>query len=72
MGAWKLVVYPFGLAIIGMMLVDLVGIALFGPNGREWLDWQNQVVSTCGMAAGLAGAVAGLYAAIRAHARLTR
>jgi len=70
MGAWKLVVYPFGLAVVGMTLVDLIGIALFGANGREWLDWQNQAVSTFGLATGLAGAIGGLYLAIRSHARL--
>lgn len=70
MGAWKLVVYPLGLAVVGMMLIDLIGIALLGADIGEWLDWQNQAVSTFGAVAGLAGAIGGLYLAFRSHARL--
>ena len=65
----KMIAYPFGLAIAGMLVVDLVGIALFGANSSEWLEWQNQIVSTFGTVAGLAGAVAGLYLAVRSQTR---
>lgn len=70
MGAWKLVIYPVGLAIAGMALIDLIGILAFGTNSQDWLDWQNNVVSAAGVATGLAGVMVGLYLAIRAHARL--
>lgn len=70
MGAWKLMVYPAGLAIVGMLLIDLIGILAFGANSQEWLDWQNRAVSAGGVATGLGGAMFGLYLAIRAHARL--
>ncbi len=70
MGTWKLIVYPFGMAIAGMALVDLIGIALFGVNGCAWLDWQNQGISAFGTAAGIAGMITGVYLAVRAHAHL--
>lgn len=70
MGAWKLIVYPFVLAAIGMVIVDLAGIAVFGPNSHDWLDWQNEIVSAIGAVMGLAGFVGGVYLAIRSQAHL--
>lgn len=70
MGAWKLVIYPVGLAIVGMVLIDMIGIFAFGANSRDWLDWQNRAVSGAGVVTGLVGVMFGLYLAIRAHARL--
>jgi hypothetical protein len=70
MGTWKLVVYPFALSLAGVILADLTGIAIFGPDGREWPSWQNQIVSAFGLVCGAAGFIGGLHAAVRAHARL--
>jgi hypothetical protein len=70
MGAWKLVVYPFGLAIAGIAVVDLLGTAMFGADCREWLNWQTQLGSALGTASGFAGAIGGFYMAIRSQARL--
>jgi hypothetical protein len=70
MGAWKLVAYPAGLAIVGMVLIDLIGILAFGANSQDWLEWQNRAVSAGGVVTGLGGVMFGLYLAIRAHARL--
>lgn len=67
---WKMIAYPFGLAILGMTLVDLVGVILFGGDCHSWQEWQNQMISTAGIASGLTGAVGGVYLAIRSHARL--
>lgn len=70
MGAWKLVVYPFGLAIAGVVLADVLGILVFGTDSRAWLEWQNRAVSAVGVGTGLIGAMVGLFLAIRSHARL--
>lgn len=70
MGAWKLVLYPFGLAIVGMVLIDLIGILAFGANSQDWLEWQSNAVSGVAVATGLVGVMVGLYLAIRAQARL--
>lgn len=70
MGAWKLVVYPFGLAIAGVLLVDVIGILAFGADSRVWLEWQNKAVTAVGVGAGVIGAMVGVYVAIRSHARL--
>lgn len=69
-GAWKLVLYPFGLAIVGMVLIDLIGILAFGANSQDWLEWQSKAVSGVAVATGLVGVMVGLYLAIRAQARL--
>ena len=70
MGTWKLIVYPFALSLTGVILADLIGIAVFGPDGREWLGWQNQIVTAFGLVCGAAGFIGGLYTAARAHSRL--
>ena len=63
MATLKMIVYPFGAAILGMILAVLVGMAVFGVT--EWHEWQNQIVSVLGTIAGFSGAVTGLYWAIR-------
>lgn len=70
MGAWKLALYPFGLAIAGIVLIDLVGILAFGADSQNWIEWQYRTVSAVGVGVGVVGAMVGLYLAIRAHARL--
>lgn len=70
MGTWKLASYPFALSLAGVLFADLTGIVIFGPDGREWFGWQNQLVSVLGIVCGTAGFICGLYAAFRAHARL--
>lgn len=70
MGTWRLAAYPFALSLAGVLFAELTGIAMFGPDGREWLNWQNQLVGVFGIFCGAAGFIGGLYAAFRAPARL--
>ena len=72
MGTFKMIVYPFGLAIAGLMISVLVGMALFGVQSAEWADWQNELVGNVGTVIGLGGAVFGLWLAIRSEQRLVR
>jgi hypothetical protein len=67
MGTFKMIVYPFGLAIASLVMVVMFGMALFGVQSADWADWQNDLVSSIGTVAGLAGAVVGLWLAIRAE-----
>jgi hypothetical protein len=69
MGTFKMIVYPFGLAIFSLVIVVLFGMALFGVQSAGWDDWQNELVSSIGTVAGLAGAVVGLWLAIRSERR---
>ena len=66
----KMIVYPFGAAIVGMTLATLVGMAVFGVT--EWQEWQNRLMSVFGTMAGLTGAVTGLYLAVRSGEHLPR
>jgi uncharacterized membrane protein (Fun14 family) len=72
MGTLKMIAYPFGAAIVGMLIVALMAIAAFGVNCVEWQEWQNRMVSEIGTIAGFVGAVIGLYVAIRSEQRLVR
>jgi hypothetical protein len=42
-------------------------MAAFGPDALLWEEWQNELVGTAGTITGLAGAVFGLWLAIRAE-----
>ena len=70
MDAWKLIVYLFGLALGGMFLALLVGIAIFGPDANDWFDWQNRLVSGFGGFFGLIGFIVGVGCAVKATTRL--
>ena len=70
MGTLKMIVYPFGAAVVGMILAALVGMTVFGVN--EWQERQNRLVSVFGTIAGFAGAITGLYLAIRSEERTLR
>jgi hypothetical protein len=72
MGTFKMIVYPFGLAIASLMVVVLFGITAFGPHSADWAQWQNELVGTVGTIVGLVGAVFGLWLAIRSEERLVR
>ena len=48
MSIWKIIVYPFGLAFLGYLFVSWAGMFAFGPDAREWLNWQNQLASALG------------------------
>ena len=72
MGTLKMIVYPFGAAVAGLLIVALVGMAAFGVNCVEWQEWQNRMVSVFGTTAGFVGAVTGLYLAIRSDQRPVR
>lgn len=69
MGSFKMIVYPFGLAIAVLAAVTLAGMAVFGIEAAAWDEWQNELVGTVGTAAGLAAAVVGLWLAIRSEGR---
>jgi hypothetical protein len=67
MGTFKMIVYPFGLAIAALCIVAFVGMALFGSEAADWTEQQQELTSTVGTLAGLAGAVVGLWLAIRSE-----
>lgn len=67
MGTLKMIVYPFGLAITALCIVALFGMALFGADAADWTEQQQELTSTIGTLAGLAGAVTGLWLAIRSE-----
>jgi len=69
MGTFKMILYPFGLAITAIIFVSLVGMATFGLHSTDWSNWQNVLVSLVGTVAGLAGAAIGLWLAIRDERR---
>jgi hypothetical protein len=72
MGSFKMIVYPFGLAIAGLVIVVLFGIVAFGVQSANWAEWQNELVGTVGMIVGFGGAVFGLWLAIRSEERVVR
>jgi hypothetical protein len=72
MGTFKMIVYPFGLAIANLMIVVLFGMAVFGVQSADWADWQNELVGTVGTIVGFGGAVFGLWLAIRSEERVVR
>jgi hypothetical protein len=67
-----MIVYPFGLAIFGMFIVTLIGMAIFGMHSTDWADWQNELIGTTGTIFGFVGAVLGLWLAIRFERRVLR
>jgi hypothetical protein len=67
MGTFKMIAYPFGLALIALCVVALLGMALFGGDAADWTEQQQELTSTIGTLAGLAGSVAGLWLAIRSE-----
>jgi hypothetical protein len=67
MGTFKMIVYPFGLAITALCIVAFFGMALFGADAADWTQQQQELTSTIGTLAGLAGAVVGLWLAIRSE-----
>jgi hypothetical protein len=72
MATFKLVVYPFGAAIASLCIVMLVGMAAFGAEPKLWVPWQNQLVSSLGTVAAMAGTLAGAWLAVRAERRAAR
>jgi glucose uptake protein GlcU len=64
-----MIVYPFGWAVAACSAVQLIGTALFGVGLEQWTEWQSRTVSIAGTIAGVAGAVAGLYVAVRSERR---
>ena len=69
MGVFKVILYPFGLAFAALCLVMLLGMAAFGTEPKLWAEWQNQLVSSVGTVAGVAGTLIGTWLAIRADRR---
>jgi hypothetical protein len=67
MGTFKMIAYPFALAIAALCIVAFLGIALFGIDAADWSEQQQELTSTVGTLAGLASAVAGLWLAIRSE-----
>jgi hypothetical protein len=70
MSTLKSIVYPFGMAFLALILVNLAGIAAFGPDSQLWLEWQNRVLSWIAGIAGVVGFIAGVYLAAKSNARL--
>lgn len=69
MGSYKMIVYPFGLAVSSMLIVVLFGMAIYGVQSSNWEEWQNELVGTVGTFVGLGAAVIGLWLAIRSEER---
>ncbi|HEY3392623.1 MAG TPA: hypothetical protein VGK58_07940 [Lacipirellulaceae bacterium] len=72
MRSYKMIVYPFGLAVGSLYMIVLLGMVMFGLNSADWEKWQNELVGTVGAFVGLAGAVVGLWVAIRSEERAAR
>jgi threonine/homoserine/homoserine lactone efflux protein len=72
MGILKMITYPFGATLVGMLTVVLAAMAMFGANYADWQEWQNRMVGEIGTIAGFVGAVTGLYIAIRSEQRAAR
>lgn len=72
MAIWKIIIYPFGLALLGFLLVSCAATLTFGSDPREWFDWQNHLASALGAGIGMAGFVGGMYIAMKAVARLVQ
>jgi hypothetical protein len=70
MSTLKSITYPFGMAFLMLLLVNLAGIAVFGPDSRQWFDWQNRLLSSVGGIAGVIGFIIGVYFAAKSNARL--
>jgi membrane associated rhomboid family serine protease len=66
---FKMISYPLALCIGAVMVVSFLGMAMFGVRSADWADWQNGLVGSIGTAAGLAGAIVGLWLAIRSERR---
>ena len=65
MGAFKMVLYPLALCTGAVIAVSFLGMAIFGMRPTDWTNWQNELVSSIGTVAGIAGAIVGLWLAIR-------
>jgi hypothetical protein len=72
MGSYKMILYPFGLAVGSLVIVALFGMAIYGVHSADWEEWQNELVGTVGTFVGLGGAVIGLWVAIRSEERVVR
>ena len=69
MGAFKMILYPLALCIGAVVAVSFLGLAMFGMRPTDWTSWQNDLVSSIGTVAGIAGVIVGLWLAIRAERR---
>jgi hypothetical protein len=65
MGAYKLIVYPFVLAVAAMAIVTVVAFALFGTQPASWSFWQNEITNAVGSVLGLIGLILGLWLSVR-------
>jgi hypothetical protein len=65
METFKMIVYPFGLAIFAVGVVMVFAMVVFGREPADWANWQNQTVSTLGTIVGFGASIAGLWLAIR-------
>jgi hypothetical protein len=72
MGTFRMILYPFALACIALCFAMLLGMAMFGVDTVHWPEWQGELVGSIGTVAGLAGAIVGLWMAIRAEHRVMK
>lgn len=61
----KVIGYSAGAAVIFSFVQVLIGMLLFGAQFAQWSEWQGRIVSTVATVAGTAGAVIGLFLALR-------
>ena len=69
MDTLKLIGYPFAAALVASAVVLLFGGCMLGFRFAEWPEWQGRIVGVTGTIAGAAGAVFGLWMALRAEQR---
>ena len=72
MGSYRMIVYPFGLAVSSLLIVALFAMAIYGVQSTDWEEWQLELVGTVGSFVGLGAAVIGLWLAIRSEERAAR
>jgi hypothetical protein len=70
MSTLKSMMYPFGMAILAIIVANLLGIAIFGPDARFWFNWQYRALNAVGSVAAIGGFIFGVYLAVKSHARL--
>ncbi|HKY26770.1 MAG TPA: hypothetical protein VJM12_02365 [Pyrinomonadaceae bacterium] len=61
----KIIGYSAGAAVVFSLLQLLIGMLMFGANFTQWSELQGGIVSTVATVAGTAGAVFGLFLALR-------
>lgn len=65
----KAIGYASGASVAASLIVLLVGMCVFGFELAKWAEWQGRIAGVVGTLAGVAGAVIGLWLALRTESR---